>query len=406
MEEVIVGGEKLVENLKNFNFEKAVEKDMSKMNNLNIIVIGKTGTGKSTLLNAVFGEELAAIGSGKPITQHCRKYSLPNSTINIYDSKGIETGMGTEEYNEFYSVINDQNNSANTNEYIHICWYCVQEVGDRLEPNEIEVIGKIQSNIPVIVTVTKSIGGAGAQKFADEIQKELSSIGNINVIPVMAQKMSKESEYGEMKIKAHGIDKLVEKSYYLLPDSVKDTFATYQKVNMELKEKKAKEIALTSAGAVAAAAFQPFPIADAPIMVAIQVAMMVRITASFGIKPSDMKFGSILSGLGGPFAAAVVGRGAVSLLKLIPGLGTLLGGAINAATGATITLAIGHIYIASISSLLKRKIKITQESLREEMERNSKDVDINKFKKEWESNKDNYSKEDAEKIKSEVEISL
>jgi len=403
---VVTGGDNLVKRFMNFNFEKEVEGKMLKMHNLNIIVIGKTGTGKSTLLNAVFGKELAVTGSGKPITQHCKKHTLPNSPINIYDSKGIETGMGKEEINEFYDVINTQNNSPNTDEYIHICWYCVQEVGDRLEPNEVEVIKKILGKIPVIVAVTKSMGGSAAQQFVDEINNELKDLGNIDIIPVMALPMVKESENGEVNIRAHGIDKLVVKSHNLLPDSVQDTFAAYQKVNMDIKEKKAKRIALTSAGAVAAAAFQPFPIADAPIMVGIQVTMMVSITASFGIKPSEMDFKAILSGLGGPFAAAVIGRTAVSLLKLIPGFGTFAGGAINAVTGATITLAIGHIYIAAISSLLKKNVKITQESLREEMEKAASNVDLNKFKKEWESNKDNYTKEEAEAIKNEVELNL
>ena len=35
---------------------------------LNIIVAGKTGVGKSTLINSVFREKLAETGMGKPVT--------------------------------------------------------------------------------------------------------------------------------------------------------------------------------------------------------------------------------------------------------------------------------------------------------------------------------------------------
>ncbi|NLH69727.1 MAG: hypothetical protein GX454_06060, partial [Brooklawnia sp.] len=36
----------------------------------NLAVLGATGVGKSTLINAVFGEDLARTGIGAPVTQH------------------------------------------------------------------------------------------------------------------------------------------------------------------------------------------------------------------------------------------------------------------------------------------------------------------------------------------------
>ena len=34
----------------------------------NILILGKTGVGKSSLLNYLFGDEVAAVGAGRPIT--------------------------------------------------------------------------------------------------------------------------------------------------------------------------------------------------------------------------------------------------------------------------------------------------------------------------------------------------
>lgn len=51
----------------------AIVEKIKNLNTLNIIVAGKTGVGKSTLINSVFKEKLAETGMGKPVTTHmCR----------------------------------------------------------------------------------------------------------------------------------------------------------------------------------------------------------------------------------------------------------------------------------------------------------------------------------------------
>ena len=56
----------------------------------NIIVAGITGTGKSTLINAVFGSELAKTGSGRPVTDHIDEYEDADIPVHIWDTVGLE----------------------------------------------------------------------------------------------------------------------------------------------------------------------------------------------------------------------------------------------------------------------------------------------------------------------------
>lgn len=51
----------------------AIAEKIKNLNTLNIIVAGKTGVGKSTLIDSVFKEKLADTGMGKPVTSHMRK---------------------------------------------------------------------------------------------------------------------------------------------------------------------------------------------------------------------------------------------------------------------------------------------------------------------------------------------
>ena len=71
---------------------KSIQESVSGLNTLNIIVVGKTGVGKSTLINSVFREDLAVTGMGKPVTDHMSKISKEGFPLNIYDTRGFELG--------------------------------------------------------------------------------------------------------------------------------------------------------------------------------------------------------------------------------------------------------------------------------------------------------------------------
>ena len=49
------------------------EKEIKKVKPISILLVGKTGVGKSTLINNVFREKLAETGIGRPITKHLRR---------------------------------------------------------------------------------------------------------------------------------------------------------------------------------------------------------------------------------------------------------------------------------------------------------------------------------------------
>ena len=64
--------------------------EVDKMQPLNVLVAGKTGSGKSTLINALFQKNLASTGAGLPITQQLVRITKEGVPLTLYDTKGLE----------------------------------------------------------------------------------------------------------------------------------------------------------------------------------------------------------------------------------------------------------------------------------------------------------------------------
>ena len=74
--------------------------------------------------------------------------------------------------------------------------------------------------------------------------------------------------------------------------------------------------------------------------------MIHKINTEFELDLDNSKMTTVLTGILGVTALAQVGKAVVTnLLKFIPGAGTVIGGAISAATAIAITQAVGHAYI-------------------------------------------------------------
>ncbi len=72
------------------NMSKMFEHIKKEKPKMNILLMGATGVGKSSLINALFGKEITKTGVGKPITQHLEKYIDEQKGLILWDTKGIE----------------------------------------------------------------------------------------------------------------------------------------------------------------------------------------------------------------------------------------------------------------------------------------------------------------------------
>ena len=342
---------------------------------LNILVAGLSGVGKSTLINALFGSDVATTGVGKPQTQEITYYpgserkigdSSRTSQISFYDTVGLELDDKQRE-KVFFDI---KNLITRENEHTpHLCWYCVNSEGARIQDEEIDFINQLVTlNIPVIVVLTQSYSAYKADELEKQIRSEVSNI--CDVVQVVSLESDQEDDRGTIHIKKFGLDKLIELSvkYFQVyaregryapiveekVNQLTNVLINEQIVDKKLKRSQAKKVvSIAMAGAASIGAI-PIPFADAPLLVGAQEMMMVQIGKIY------QKDASAIKKLGlGTLITSAIGKGIVGrLFKLVPGVGSVVGAMITGSVAAVITGSLGSAGIAVCESSLFEDIPL------------------------------------------------
>lgn len=127
------------------------------------------------------------------------------------------------------------------------------------------------------------------------------------------------------------------------------------------RRKKRRAQAAVAAATVAAAGegAAPIPFADCALLIPTQISMIATITVLFGFDVNKSVITALLSSSIGAGGATLLGKTVVTnLIKLIPGAGTFIGGAISAATAGVITDALGEAYIGIMELVSKGDMSI------------------------------------------------
>lgn len=155
----------------------------------NVLIIGKSGAGKSSLLNYLFDQKIQETGVGAPVTEKGifpNEYYLDeNTVINVYDTWGLEADKA-DEWKELVENEIRTHEAGALKDWFHTVIYCINANSDRIEDFEIEFISTLlhDGNNLVVVLTHCDLGKTRntIEGIKEALRKE--GVGEENIIEV------------------------------------------------------------------------------------------------------------------------------------------------------------------------------------------------------------------------------
>lgn len=329
----------------------------------NVLVIGNSGVGKSTLINAVLGENVAMTGWGTSGT---------TDKLEIYEPKAdsapfrvIDTiGFVPDRVKQRRAVLSvkkwskESTKKGKEDTRINVIWFCVDGTRRKLFEEDIQNLSRATSmwrSVPVIVVITKSYAVPEREENIEMVYqafaKQTKYAANLKgVIPVVAQIYNlNDTAFAP----PDGITRLIDVTNGLMPEGRKAAETDLAQFVLNRKRVLAQSVTTVATAAAAVVGAIPISFSDAVLLTPTEIGEVNAIARIYGIgkdEQSKQFLNSIIEvGTVGAAAKAIIGG-----LKAIPGINlgasitnAIIAGVIVAALGEGSIYAFEQIYLGN-----------------------------------------------------------
>ena len=326
---------------------------------MNVLVLGASGVGKSTLIKSISGIEVMT-GVGEGNTQKIGVYESNTWPIRCIDTKGfeynfIEQWKTIRQVKKYTKQQIDANKGDSSNLGIDAVWYCIAGTAKRTFANNINLMNKAikgWKNIPVFAVITKSYSETDIPENIEAVQQTFSKIGGINlknIIPVVAEEYVINED---VKVLPKGIEELCL--------STLDCIDEAQNINQEnrnrmvLEQKRFTANTVTVGATITSFTIGAIPLnfADSQLLVPIEIGLVSAIFKIYGIKISK----EIIRTIVGSSVITLTAKQVVTFVKTLP----IAGDIVNGTVAGAFVLALGEGTILVSEGIYTGKIKEDQ----------------------------------------------
>ncbi len=316
----------------------------------NVLVIGNSGVGKSTLINAVLGDEKAKTGWGTTgTTNRLELYEPENDEIpfRIIDTIGFQPGI-LQQQRAIRAVKKWSKECAkkgHEDNQINVIWFCVEGTSRKLFPETIKNLTRAASmweSVPVVVVITKSYSVPERTQNIELVHNAFAAQkrhgSNLRkVIPVVAAPyVLNENAFAA----PDGISELIETTNSLMPEGFKAAEKDLSKFILNRKRFLSQSVVTTATAAGVVVGAVPIPFSDAVLLTPTEIAEVNAIARIYGIGKDEnsKQFLNSIVEVGTVSAAA---KALISAFKAIPGI-NVAASIINAVIAGVIIAGLGE----------------------------------------------------------------
>lgn len=313
----------------------------------NVLVIGNSGVGKSTLINAVLGDTVKMAKTGGGITGTTTEleiYESNNIPFRVIDTIGFEPNFYKEHkaINAVKKWSKDSLKDGKEDTKINVIWFCIDGTSRKLFPSAIKSLSRATSiwkSVPVIVVITKSYSVPDRRENIEMVQSAFAQqkryASNLKkIIPVVAEIYQlNDTAYAAPE----GITELIDITNELIPEGVQACERDIASFKLSRKRAMAQSVVGTVATSATVVGAVPIPVADAMVLAPLELAEVNAIAKIYGIKNNEesKRFLNSIVEVG---TVSLAAKALISSLKVIPVAGSVL----NAIVAGSIVTALGE----------------------------------------------------------------
>jgi GTPase Era involved in 16S rRNA processing len=152
------------------------------MGRVNVLVVGVSGVGKSTLINAVLGEALAEVGQGRPVTSAVTELARAGCPLTLLDTRGLEMARPAEAEAAIWALVRAREADADPGRRVHVAWLCISEGSRRVQEAESRLSSSLARHMPVLAVITKARSDQGFSEIVRRLVPDAREVVRVRAI--------------------------------------------------------------------------------------------------------------------------------------------------------------------------------------------------------------------------------
>ena len=314
----------------------------------NIVVVGNSGVGKSTLINSLFQTYVAETSIGEATTKELRVYENDELGFRIIDTIGFEPGLMNQ--NRAITALKKWSRDSIKNDdpthQINMIWYCIDGTSRKMFKKNIDMLARATSvwkSVPIIVVITKSYSKPEREEnvrmvyHAFKNHKKLSE--NLKaIVPVVASTYKIDADLN-INVTPDGLGELLSETVKYLPDGINASMVDKKYFYLQQKRAMAHSVVGASALAGLTVGLVPIPFPDGTILTPLEVGEIKSLSKIYGVEFD--KNTELIQTIINAGTAGIIAKTALNAIKAIPGL-NIAGDVLNGIVAGVIVAALGE----------------------------------------------------------------